>query len=156
MIDLDKIVVRDAMSAVTYTVSPIDKLDSVAELFQKHGIASLPVVDEIGKCIGIITGSDLVRFQSELARADSQISHGVSFEPTPRESDGCLEFTPHSLDEVQRQMTTVLQTVEPDISLGAASRIMCEQHIHHLIVLDQSHRPIGILSSLDILAKLKG
>jgi len=156
MIDIEKTLVRDAMNAVTHTVSPTEKLDVVADLFQQQKINSVPVVDELGKCLGIITGSDLVRFQSELARAESKISHGVSFEPTRRESDGCLEFTPHSLDEVQRFMTTVLQTVESDITLLVASRIMCEQHIHHLIVLDDSHRPAGILSSLDILAKLKG
>lgn len=156
MNDLDNILVRDAMSQVTITVSPTEKLDVVAELFQKHHIASVPVVDEVGKCIGIITGSDLVRFQSELTGSDASISHGVQFEPIPRESDGCLEFAPHPVNEVQRQMTTVLQTIEPEVSLGTASQIMCEQHIHHLIVLDESQRPTGILSSLDILAKLNG
>jgi CBS domain-containing protein len=156
MNDLNKISVSEAMSAVKHTVSPIDKLDVVANLFQKHSLNSIPVVDELGKCLGIITSSDLVQFQSELAGKDAQISHGISFEPTRRESDGSLEFIPHPFDEVQRQMTTVLQTVEPDTSLMAASRIMCEQHIHHLIVLDDSQRAVGILSSLDILAKLKG
>jgi CBS domain-containing protein len=156
MNDLNKVPVSEAMSAVKHTVSPIEKLDVVANLFQQHALNSIPVVDELGKCVGIITSSDLVQFQSELAGNDAQISHGVSFEPTRRDSDGSLEFTPHPFDEVQRQMTTVLQTVEPDISLMAASQIMCEQHIHHLIVLDDSQRPVGILSSLDILAKLKG
>lgn len=156
MVDLSKILVQDAMSEVTQVVKPCEKLDEVAEIFQQHQIGSLPVVDAFGKCIGIITGSDLVRFQSELAGADSKISHGVSFEPTPRESDGCLEFTPHSLDEVQRYMTTALQTVDPDVPLSTAACIMCEQNIHHLIVLDGSQRPRGILSSLDILAKLRG
>ena len=156
MNDLDKVPVRDAMRAVQHTVSPIEKLEAVANLFQEHSLDSVPVVDELGRCLGIITSSDLVRFQSELTGTDAQISHGVSFEPTRRETDGILEFTPHPFDEVQRQMTTVLQTVEPDISLTTASQIMCEQHIHHLIVLDDSQRPVGILSSLDILAKLKG
>ena len=144
------------MRSVTVTVSPTEKLDAVAELFQQHSVSSVPVVDEVGKCIGIITASDLVRFQAELAKADTQISHGVTFEPSPRESDGCLEFKPHPLDEIQRHMTTTLQTVDSDISLAAATRIMCEQHIHHLIVLNSSMQPAGILSSLDILAKLNG
>ena len=156
MNDLNKIPVKEAMCSVDHTVTPIEKLDVVANLFRQHSLDSVPVVDEMGKCLGIITSSDLVRFQSELAGTDAQISHGVSFEPTRRESDGSLEFTPHPFDEVQRQMTTVLQTVGPDMSLMTASQIMCEQHIHHLIILDDSQRPVGILSSLDILEKLQG
>ena len=31
---------------------------------------------------------------------------------------------------------------------------MCQQHIHRLIVLDEQDHPVGILSSLDIVAAM--
>ncbi len=153
---LDAIQVGDAMSPVEFTVSPIQKLESVAKLFQQNGIDAAPVVDETGKCLGILTNSDLVRFQSELSEMDSHIDGGMSFETQRRQADGSLELVQFPFDEVQRHMTRSLQTIDPGSSLRLASKIMREQRIHHLLVLDDSQRPTGILSSLDILNKLDG
>lgn len=152
--DLDTVQVADAMSVATVTVSPNDRLEKVARLFSEHGINSAPVVDEFGRCLGIITSSDLVRYQSELPEANARISGGLSYEISRPNSDGSLELIPHPFDEVQRHMTTELQTIEPNRSIRLASKIMCQQHVHHLIVLDDMQHPVGILSSLDILAKL--
>jgi predicted transcriptional regulator len=153
---LDIVKVGDAMSPVKFTISPIQKLGAVAMLFQQNGIDAAPVVDETGKCMGILTNCDLVRFQAELPEMDSHIDGGMSFEAEHRQSDGCLELVQHPFDEVQRHMTRCLQTIDQASSLRLASRIMREQRIHHLIVLDNAQRPTGILSSLDILTKLDG
>ena len=128
----------------------------MAKLFQQNSIDAAPVVDETGKCLGILTNSDLVRFQSELPEMDSHIDGGMSFETQRRQSDGSLELVQHPFDEVQRHMTRCLQTIDQAGTLRLASKIMREQRIHHLIVLDDSQRPTGILSSLDILTKLDG
>ncbi len=154
MTTIDSISVSEAMSPVEFTVSQWEKLDGVAQMFQQRGINSAPVVDEFGKCVGIITSGDLVRFQSELAEIDTRINHGLSFEVTQSPASGSLEIVEHPFDEVKRQMTSCLQTIDQSSSILLASKIMCDQNIHHLIVLDQSQRPVGILSSLDILAKL--
>ena len=156
IVDLDAIQVQDAMRPVLFTVSPIQKIDQVAELFNQHSVVAAPVVDEIGKCIGIITATDLVRYQSQLGEVNSHIDRGMTFETENRNSDGCIELVAHPFDEVQRHMTPSLQTIKGTSSVGLASRIMREQHIHHLIVLDESLRPAGVLSSLDILSKLDG
>ena len=151
---IDSIKIRDAMSLVEFTVSPCDKIDEVAKLFQQHHVNSAPVVDEFDRCIGIITSEDLVRFQSELTEVNSGINQGLSFEVTQQQTDGSLKIVSHPFDEVQRQMTATLQTIDQSQSLRLAAKMMCEQHVHHLIVLDDAQRPYGILSSLDILAKL--
>ena len=146
--------VRDVMSEATHVVSAIGKISEVAKLFCENRINSAPVVDEAGHCIGLITSSDLVRFQSQVDSEYSRIDHGMSFDVTQSENDGPIELVPHPFDEVQRHMSSGLQTISPDRSLSDAARIMTEQHIHHLIVLDESERPIGIVSSLDLLTKL--
>ena len=59
-------------------------------------------------------------------------------------------------------MRTLLQGTVGDVmsnathlvSLTDAAFVMTEQNIHHLVVLDDSDRAIGILSSLDLLTKL--
>jgi CBS domain-containing protein len=55
-------------------------------------------------------------------------------------------------DAVSHYMTADPVTVPPDISVTTLSRMMIDAHIHRVIVVDEEHRPIGIVSSIDILA----
>jgi CBS domain-containing protein len=156
MTDLKKLTVGDAMSEIQVTVAPTQKLEEVANLFQLHRFHSVPVVDSADKCIGIITSHDLVRYQSELSGVDSKLHHGMTFEMEQNTEDGESKLVSHPFDEVQRHMTSEIQTVKTSLPLVEAAKIMCHQKIHHLIVLDESQCPVGMLSSLDILARFQG
>jgi magnesium transporter len=70
-------VVRDVM--VTDVVSVPEHMDQelVARLFQKHNVLALPVVDEGGKMVGIITFDDIADAIREEATEDIQKIGGV-------------------------------------------------------------------------------
>jgi CBS-domain-containing membrane protein len=53
---------------------------------------------------------------------------------------------------VHRYMTTDVVTVGPDTSLPELARIMVDDRIHRVIVVDEQRRPTGIVTSMDILA----
>jgi CBS domain-containing protein len=55
---------------------------------------------------------------------------------------------------VQRYMTTDVVTVGPQTPLSELARTMIDAHIHRVIVVDDQHKPIGIVSSTDLLAAL--
>jgi CBS domain-containing protein len=57
-------------------------------------------------------------------------------------------------DEVQRFMTSDPVTVKRETSIRVMSRMMIDAHIHRIIVVDDKHRPVGIVSSTDLLAAL--
>ena len=154
LLDLNTVTVGQVMTPVTKTVLPCDRLSDVAKLFSEHHIGSAPVVDAGGACIGIITRSDLVNFQAELPDVNQRVDHGTSFEISQSDPEGSLELVPHPFDEVERHMTRYIQTTRISDSLYQASRVMCLQQIHHLVVLGDNGKPEGILSSLDILSCL--
>lgn len=58
---LSKLTVSKLMSCRVYTVTSDAFIVHAAELMTEHKIAGLPVVDEKGAVIGIITESDLLR-----------------------------------------------------------------------------------------------
>ena len=147
--------VCDAMSRAPKVVSTATKIQEVASLFNEHAISSAPVVDESGRCIGLITSTDLIRFQSQIESAFARIDHGMTFEIQRTTRDGQMEVVSHPFDEVQRHMTTAIQSISADRSLVEAAEFMSHQHVHHLVVLDDSEHVIGTLSSLDLLAKLE-
>jgi CBS domain-containing protein len=53
---------------------------------------------------------------------------------------------------VRRYMTSDIVTVGPETPLTKLARIMIDAHIHRVIVVDEGEKPIGIVSSTDILA----
>jgi CBS domain-containing protein len=57
-------------------------------------------------------------------------------------------------DEVRRFMTADPVTVRPTTSIRALARMMLDAHIHRVIVVDEERRPIGVVSSTDLLAAL--
>jgi CBS domain-containing protein len=61
-----------------------------------------------------------------------------------------VEKTP--ADEVRHFMTADPVMVGPDTPLHIVARVMIDAHVHRVIVVDEAHRPIGIVSGTDILA----
>src|SRR5690606_39947053 len=55
-------------------------------------------------------------------------------------------------DRVANHMTAAAQTISPESTLLQAAPCMCLEHVHRLTVVDGSNRPIGVLSTLDVLA----
>jgi CBS domain-containing protein len=53
-------------------------------------------------------------------------------------------------------MSDRVRTVVPNTSLVEAARTMRDAGVHHLVVLGASDQPVGIVSSLDLLAVLAG
>jgi CBS domain-containing protein len=57
-------------------------------------------------------------------------------------------------DEVREFMTADPVTARPAASIRALARMMIDAHIHRVIVVDDDRRPIGVVSSTDLLAAL--
>jgi len=79
---LSAIRVRDVMITDVITISPNAHVDRAAKMGRKHGVGVLPVVDESGQVIGIITASDLVKLLEDIMR--------------PAKNGGTLYFTGES------------------------------------------------------------
>jgi CBS domain-containing protein len=58
------------------------------------------------------------------------------------------------VDTVSRYMTHDPVLVDPATPLGELAKKMVDAHIHRLIVAGADRRPIGIVSSADVLAAL--
>lgn len=148
--------VEEVMNTVVFTVGPKDKLEAVAKLFKQHDVNAAPVVNDSDVCIGIITSHDLVEYESTRIEMENHLKRGQGFDLAHYGGGQSSQRLRRPIDEVAIQMTTKVQTTELHSPLSRAARMMCQQHIHHLVVLDEARHPVGILSSLDILGHLLG
>jgi CBS-domain-containing membrane protein len=55
---------------------------------------------------------------------------------------------------VRRHMTANAITVGPQTPLPQVARVMTAAHVHQVIVVDASDRPVGVVSSTDLIAAL--
>jgi CBS-domain-containing membrane protein len=119
-------------------------MTQAARTLSSNRIGLTPVVDKVGCCIGVLSAKDFVTF--EIVRNGEQ---------TPAKRPNLApRGTFQDWDSVRRFMSTAVQTVPFDAPLERVAEIMCAEHIHHLVVLDEQARPIGVVSSLDVLAAL--
>jgi CBS-domain-containing membrane protein len=142
---LPDVKVGEIMRRDPMTVSPDSPIVRVVELLLDKDFTALPVTDESGKLIGMISDNDL------LTRGGMDMTLSLKRATDPdfvSELHRNLKSADHKVREV---MTTAVVTTSADASLGAATRLMVERHLKRLPVVDGEGHLIGILGRLDIL-----
>jgi CBS domain-containing protein len=126
--------VADAMTRKIVTVTEKDALEKLEEGMERLRFRHLPVVDEAGKLVGLLTHSD--------------IRHAWSSFLSDREADrnALIAQVP-----VGRIMQRAVVTVHPDKSLVDAGRLMWEAKIGCLPVVDEAGALVGIITAADFI-----
>lgn len=136
------------------TVSPDDDVETVVRLLREHELPGVPVVNDGGRCVGIVTEADLVLSEEE---ADLHLPHyvdllgGVIFlEPLRRFEDRIRKAF---ASKVADMMTPDPVTVSPDAPVEEAARLIAE-HRHNRLPVVQHGRLVGVVTRLDVLEAL--
>jgi CBS domain-containing membrane protein len=131
--------VRDVMTHDPKTLGRNDQLSLADDLMQQERIRHLPVLDEDGELVGIVSQRDM--FRGALARA---LGYG---ETAQRRMLGMLV--------VKEVMSTQLATVGPDVPIADAARTMVDRKIGCLPVVEGG-KLVGILTESDFVEVLAG
>lgn len=137
--------VKDIMNDRVMTVSESDAMQEAAKQIFDSGVTGAPVVNAMGECVGMLSASDFVG--RDAGRHELQILTRSSAEE-PYSIDVLNE------DLVSTHMSPVVQTISDDALIMAAARIMCNEGIHRLVVVDDRRHPVGIISTLDLVAAM--
>jgi CBS-domain-containing membrane protein len=141
---LHELTVGDVMSRKVIAISASADMAEAANTLSGAGASGAPVVDADCRCIGVLSATDFLKYESSRA-ADGSCTHVWT-------GDG--DYLPRN--SVRRFMSTAVQTVSRDATLMHAARVMCVEHIHRLLVLDDRSSPVGVVSTLDVIAALIG
>lgn len=124
--------VRDIMTTRPVTIGPEAPLGAALQAMREKEIRHLPVVDDGGRLVGILTDRDLR--QASFARFRAL-----------READRDLT--------VQDAMSWAVVTTHPEATTAQAAAVMFERRIGSLPVVEDG-RLVGILTERDLLAAL--
>jgi CBS domain-containing protein len=137
----------DLMSPMVLTVPANMSLQGAAHLLAQANVSGAPVVNADGKCVGVISAHDFVALADKGTRSAKQLGRAECFCSAWQITAG--DQLPE--DVVRNYMTSDPVTVAPGTLVGTLARMMVDAHIHRVIVLDRSARPVGVVSSLDVL-----
>jgi CBS-domain-containing membrane protein len=137
----------DLMTRDVIAIPEHMSLRTAARLLAQAQVSGAPVIDEQGACTGVLSGSDFVR-QAHLGTAPRR----PVVSPCVCADWEIVEVEELPPDEVRTCMTADVVTAPPNTGIVELARMMLDAHIHRIIVVDARRRPIGVVSTTDILA----
>lgn len=142
--------VKDVMSREVVAINAGDTIHEALALMGENRVSALPVVNSKNQCVGILSTSDLVDMTRDV---DDDLYQLEFVDPTSRRF--LLDKLAHSMggETVQSFMSEAVATIEPNTTIGKASREMLRNRVHHLPVVDEHERVVGIVSTMDILGE---
>jgi CBS domain-containing protein len=123
-----------------------------AHLLGQSHISGAPVVDDQGHCTGVISATDFIAWTD---KGEQAARHPVGPDDSVHSPWQMMDADKDaSREEVEQYMTPDPVTIPPSTTIGQMARMMVDAHIHRLVVVTPDNRPIGIVSSTDVLAAL--
>jgi CBS domain-containing protein len=149
--------VADIMDPGAPSVTLDTGIEDVIKMFKDNDVPALPVVNESGRCLGIITEQDLVIVDQD--EGDLHLPHYI-------ELFGGLVFFPPELRHFEKRlrkaaaarvrdlMTEDPVTVEPTTTAHDAARKIVESGHSRLPVVEHG-RYVGLVTRSDVMAALR-
>ncbi len=143
------------MNRDVVSVRPDQDVESLLRLMREHELVGVPVTDEAGKVIGIVTESDLILRDED---AEVRLPHhidlwgGVIF----------LESTKHYEEKLRRAFASTVAdmmtpdpiTVKVDAPVHDAGKLIAERRHNRLPVVDDECKLLGVVTRVDVLEAL--
>lgn len=119
-----EIIVHELMKKNPLTIEESTPLPAVKKVFKEKGIRHLPVLHDSKKVVGIISDRDLLKV----------------------EALGTFQFL-----KAQDIMNTIIILVDDETSVAHVAKVMIEEKISAMPVINNQHEMVGIITKTDIL-----
>ncbi|GAB4232184.1 MAG: CBS domain-containing protein [Elainellaceae cyanobacterium] len=142
--------VADIMSRDPAVVYPETSLNEAIKILAERRISGLPVVDQSGKLVGVISETDLMWQETGVTPpAYIMFLDSVIYLENPARYDRDLhKALGQTVGEVMTKKD--LLTITPEKPIRNAAQLMHERKIQRLIVVDEDKKVIGVLTRGDI------
>jgi CBS domain-containing protein len=151
---LDELKVRDIMRTDVVTVGPDATVRELANLLAEHEISGVPVVDEDGRLLGIVSEGDVI-----VQDADLHFPHYVQFLESTIYLGSMRKFDERFKKafgaKVGDVMSTEVHTVDPEAPVHEVATLMTDHDINRVPVVE-NEKVVGIVTRGDIVRAIAG
>lgn len=148
------LIVREIMTKDVVTVKKETTVGELARIFADRHISSLPVVDESGALIGIVTETDLVEQDKSLhiPTVISIFDWVIYLESDKRFEKELQKMTGQTVGDIY---TEEVFTVGPEATVSEIADIMSTNRIHAVPVVE-GNRVVGVVGRIDLIRTMIG
>jgi CBS domain-containing protein len=132
--------VLDVMTTEVVTANPLDGFKEVARRLYETGVSALPVVDEDGRVLGVVSEGDL------LVKEGGEHKGSLLHPKKTRRLTSKAEAT-----VAAQAMTEPAVTITADATVAEAARVMYKRGVKRLPVVDSDGRLLGVVSRHDVI-----
>jgi CBS domain-containing protein len=149
---------RDLMQRALVTLAPDEPVAEIQRVFADEEIHGAPVVDEVGRLLGMVSTLDLLR--AAVREKETEREEPGDFEELFELSRGEWSRFVESYRErmhglvAEDVMTEGVITVDAEAEVPEIVRTLRENRIHRVIVVEDGLL-CGVISSFDLLALLE-
>ncbi|MBI5740886.1 MAG: CBS domain-containing protein [Nitrospirae bacterium] len=142
----------DIMTKDVVTVGPGTTVEELARVLMERKISGVPVVDDDGKLVGIVTENDLIRQNSRLhIPTVIRLFDAFILLGSGRMEDEIKKMAATTVGEI---CTRKVVSITEETSLDEIATIMAEQHVHLLPVL-RGKAVTGIIGKADMVRAIR-
>lgn len=135
----DRKVAGDIMTPKPVTVHAATPLPQVADLMSHRRLKRLPVTDNSGRLVGVISRVDLLR----------TVAEGYAGVAPEQARAGLNSNVP-----IARVMRRDVPTVHPDTPVGEVMQAVVSTRLNRAVVVDQARRVVGIVTDAELLDRV--
>ncbi|MDY6964630.1 MAG: CBS domain-containing protein [Halobacteriota archaeon] len=150
-----KMKIEEIMTKDVISVKEDDTLLKVASVFKENNVAGVPVIDDGGNVVGVISEADILKVLEDFQW----------YTPLFKTLDflGLHEEKLHDIEEdikkasdmkVRDVMSKIPKTIRPDDLIDDAAMIMRSTGFNRLPVVDRDKKLVGMVARADIIASL--
>ena len=143
---------KDIMTTKVLTVSEETGVEELARLFEERGVNAMPVLDQAGQMVGIVTQTDLVEQDKPLhiPTVISIFDWVIYLESEKNFKDEVAKITARTVGSLCARDVV---TCSPETPVSEIAEMMVE-HKAHLIPVVEGKTLLGVVARLDIIRSM--
>jgi CBS domain-containing protein len=138
LLQSSELTVADVMTRPVVTAQAGETLGMATARMVKSGLKRLPVVDEDGRLVGVLSRLDILR----------QVAHNPYAGPPTHLPSGAVRT-------VQDIMSADIPMTNQDDDLSTIIEKFSQTDSHRLVVVDAEGKPLGLVSDSDVVARVQ-
>jgi CBS domain-containing protein len=140
------------MSVSTITVKRNQTVKEALDLLAKHNVSGLPVIDDDRRVVGIISGTDIMRYSQQKQVLPKT---GGLFWISPYSESDDIESIRQGVDilhrtQIEMVMTKKVHTVTEETPISDIAKLLIKRKINRVPVVNQNNRLTGIITRADL------
>lgn len=150
---------RDVMSPNPLSVREEASVREAVVFLTDRKISAAPVINDAGRPVGVVSEADILRYDREhvehMHAVPDYYLHSEHMLPSGERLPDDFQIEVNDNTTVGDIMTPIIYSVTPDMSIEIVVNELVTKRIHRLFVVDSDGSLIGVITTLDLLKRLR-